>query len=260
MIGIFDSGAGGLSVLVEIRRLLPHADLLYVADQGRAPYGSRTLDEVAAMSAQISGWLIDQGATTIVIACNTASAAALHSLRASHPGTPFVGMEPAVKPAALTTSSGVIGVLATAATFQGELFASVLERHAAGRTVLTRACPQWVEQVETGEVTGVEAMRRVESCVAPLLEGGADTLVLGCTHFSFLAPLIEEAAGPGVAIVDPAPAVARQVQRMANEDEGKGSLVLSTSGDPDLFAELAWGLARVRSAAPVLACTWNDLS
>src|SRR5262245_26638129 len=141
MIGVFDSGVGGLSVLVEIRRRLPSADLLYFADQGRAPYGVRTLDEVARMSTEGTGWLRERGAEVITIACNTASAAALHDLRARHPAVPFVGMEPAVKPAALNTSNGVIGVVATAATFQGELFASVVQRHASGATVLTMACP-----------------------------------------------------------------------------------------------------------------------
>jgi glutamate racemase len=258
VIGVFDSGVGGLSVLVEIRRLLPDADLLYLADQSRAPYGVRSLDEVAAMSSQVSEWLLEHGADNITIACNTASAAALHRLRATHRGIPFVGMEPAVKPAALETSSGVIGVLATAATFQGELFASVLQRHAAGMTVLTRACPAWVELVESGVVAGAEARDRVAADIAPLLAEGADTLVLGCTHFSFLAPSIAAVAGPGVAIVDPGPAVARQVGRVAGDTGGTGDLVLATSGDPDRFARLAHDLAGIRSPHPVLACTWNE--
>lgn len=259
MIGVFDSGVGGLSVLREIRRLLPDADLLYLADQQRAPYGVRSLEEVAAMSAQVSDWLLERGATSIVIACNTASAAALQRLRASHGEVPFVGMEPAVKPAAIETSSGVIGVLATAATFQGELFASVLERHGAGKTVLTRACPRWVELVEAGIVFGEEARSAVTACIEPLLASGADTLVLGCTHFSFLAPLIAEVAGSGVRIVDPGPAVARQVGRVVADPVGSGSLVLATSGDPALFARLAATLAGIEPTSPVLACTWNDL-
>jgi glutamate racemase len=198
MIGVFDSGVGGLSVLTEIRRLLPSADLLYFADQGRAPYGVRSLEEVAAMSGEVTQWLLERDAELITIACNTASAASLHQLRARHPGVPFVGMEPAVKPAALNSSRGIIGVLATAATFQGELFASVVQRHASGATVLTRACPTWVELVEGGEIDGPETRRQVEDCLAGLLDDGADTLVLGCTHFSFLVPVIEEVAGPRV--------------------------------------------------------------
>jgi glutamate racemase len=259
VIGVFDSGVGGLSVLAEIRRELPFADLLYLADQDRAPYGVRTLNQVAGMTEQASRWLLDRGATTITIACNTASAAALHALRASHPDIPIVGMEPAVKPAAVSTATGVIGVVATAATFQGELFASVMERHAAGTTVLTRACPRWVELVERAEVDGHEATREVESCLAPILDSGADTLVLGCTHFPFLIPLIERVAGPELTIVDPAPAVARQVRRVAPANEGSGRLTLATSGDPERFHRVAHALAGIDALEPVLACTWNDI-
>ena len=258
MIGVFDSGVGGLSVLVEIRRRLPSADLLYFADQGRAPYGVRSLEEVASMAGEVSQWLIDRGADLVTIACNTASAAALHALRAQHPDLPFVGMEPAVKPAALNTSTGVIGVLATAATFQGELYASVVQRHAAGALVLTSACPTWVEMVEAGEIAGPQTRGQVESCLAPLIEGGADTLVLGCTHFSFLIPAIESVAGPGVTIVDPGPAVARQVKRVAGDRGGEGRLTLATSGDPDRLRQMARRLTGIEATEPVLACSWND--
>jgi len=258
MIGVFDSGVGGLSVLSEIRRELPDADLIYLADQARAPYGVKSLEEVATMAGQVSRWLLDQGASTITIACNTASAAALHELRRAHDEIPFVGMEPAVKPAALTTSSGVIGVLATAATFQGELFASVVQRHAEGMTVLTRACPTWVELVETGIIGGSEAHRQVERCLSPLLEAGVDTLVLGCTHFPFLTPVIQTVSGPATTIVDPGPAVARQVRRIAPTPQGSGRLLLATSGDPVRFEHLARELAGIETDQPVLACTWND--
>jgi glutamate racemase len=258
MIGVFDSGVGGLSVLAEIRHLLPAADLLYFADQGRAPYGVRSLEEVAAMSGEVTEWLLARDAKVITIACNTASAAALHQLRARHPGIPFVGMEPAVKPAALNTTSGIIGVLATAATFQGELFASVVQRHASKAKVLNMPCPTWVELVERGEVDGPETRRQVEAGLAKLLEDGADTLVLGCTHFSFLVPLIEDIAGPEVTVFDPAPAVARQVQRVAGDLGGDGRLVLATSGDPGRLDELAGRLAGIEATEPVLACVWND--
>jgi glutamate racemase len=257
MIGVFDSGVGGLGVLAEIRRLLPSADLLYFADRARAPYGVRSLEEVAAMADEVTDWLLERDAELVTIACNTASAAALHRLRARHPGVPFVGMEPAVKPAAVNTTSGIIGVLATAATFQGELFASVVQRHASGARVLTRACPAWVELVEDGKVEGPETRRQVEDCLAGLLADGADTLVLGCTHFSFLVPMIEDVAGPGVAVVDPAPAVARQVQRVAGDLEGDGRLVLATSGDPEQLGDWARRLAGIEATEPVLACVWN---
>ena len=258
MIGVFDSGVGGLSVLTEIRREMPSADLLYLADQARAPYGVRTLGEVAEMTEQATRWLLDRGATTITIACNTASAAALQALRASHPDVPFVGMEPAVKPAAVGSATGVIGVVATAATFQGELFASVMQRHAAGTTVLTRACPSWVELVERAEIDGPEAKQQVAACLAPILDGGADTVVLGCTHFPFLVPLIVELAGPGVKVVDPAPAVARQVRRVASATGGSARLTLATSGDPETFRRVAHELARIQALEPVLACSLND--
>jgi glutamate racemase len=179
-------------------------------------------------------------------------------LRADHPDVPFVGMEPAVKPAVVSSATGVIGVVATAATFQGELFASVLQRHATGATVLTRACPEWVELVERAEVDGPEAGRQVAECLAPILDGGADTLVLGCTHFPFLIPVIEEVAGPGVRIVDPAPAVARQVRRVASGVVGSGRLTLATSGEPERFRQVALELAGIEALDPVLACNWND--
>jgi glutamate racemase len=258
MIGVFDSGVGGLSVLTEIQRELPHADLIYFADQARAPYGVRSLEEVAALAGQVSDWLLDRGATTITIACNTASAAALHHLRSMHPDVAFVGMEPAVKPAALTTATGVIGVLATAATFQGELFASVVQRHADGVKVLTRACPSWVDLVEKANVDGAKAQRQVERCLRPLLRAGADTIVLGCTHFGFLTRVIERIAGPGVRIVDPAPAVARQVSRVVATPVESGRLVLATSGDPYRFEQLANDIAGIETNEPVLAWNWND--
>ena len=210
------------------------------------------------MSAQISRWLLDRGASTIAIACNTASAAALHSLRALHPDVRFVGMEPAVKPAALTTSTGVIGVLATAATFQGELFASVVQRHAEGLTVLTMACPRWVELVELGTIDGPEVESQVERSLAPMLGMGVDTLVLGCTHFPFLIPVIDRIAGSGVAIVDPAPAVARQVSRVAGSQSGSGYLQLATSGDPTRLEQLAERLTGMMTDEPVLACSFDE--
>jgi glutamate racemase len=256
MIGVFDSGVGGLTVLTEIRRLLPSADLLYLADQGRAPYGVRSLEEVAAMAEQASGWLLERGASMVTIACNTASAAALHRLRARHPEVPFVGMEPAVKPAAVRTATGVIGVVATAATFQGELFASVVKRHSQGARIITQACPSWVELVEAAVIAGRLARSRVESCLAPILHAGADTLVLGCTHFGYLIPIIEEVAGPALTVIDPAPAVARQVERVAGSPDGAGRVLLATSGDPVLFEKAAYTLAGIEADQPVLACTW----
>lgn len=233
---MFDSGVGGLTVAVRVRELLPAADILYVADQGRAPYGPRPLDEVRGYAVEVAGRLIDEGAGIVVVACNTASAAALHHLRALHPEVPFVGMEPAVKPAAALSRSGTIGVLATAATFQGELFASVVDRHARDVRVVAEACTGWVELVERGVIDGPEAEAAVRAHLRPVLDAGADALVLGCTHFPFLGPVIRAVAGEGVGLVDPSEAVARRVAELAGPaGHGSGRFSAVTTGDPASF-------------------------
>lgn len=215
MIGVFDSGVGGLGILKEMRRLLPHADLVYVADHAAAPYGPRDLAEVRERSEKVASWLIDRGSSIVTIACNTASAAALDSLRHLYPNTQFVGMEPALKPAAALTSAGRVGVVATAATFQGQLFATVVDRFAAGVAVLPVACPAWVPLVEAGITSGPVARAAVEACLEPLRHEGIDVLVLACTHYPRLIEVISEVLGDQVTIVDPAPAVARQAARLA---------------------------------------------
>ena len=232
MIGVFDSGVGGLGVLREIRALLPDADLVYLADQANAPYGERSLSEVQTLAERAAERLIGMGAATVVVACNTASAAALRSLRERHPDTTFVGMEPAVKPAAAATSSGVVAVLATPATFQAEVFDALVARFADGVRVIPRPCPGWAAAVEDLIWDADDMVREpVESVVA----AGADTLVLGCTHYSFLADAIGAAAGPGVTVVDPAPAVARQVARVA-DGAGMRTTLYLTTGDPERLA------------------------
>ncbi|MFZ0013649.1 MAG: glutamate racemase [Acidimicrobiia bacterium] len=241
MIGVFDSGVGGLSVLAAIRDRIPHADLLYVADRARAPFGTRSIGEVETIAHEITGWLIEAGADTIVVACNTASAAALHSIRSSHPALPVVGMEPAVKPAAASTSTGTVAVYATAVTFQGALFDATVSRFAAGVEVLTRACPEWVDMVERGVVAGPEAERIVGDALADAVRAGADQIVLACTHFSFLTPLIERITG--ISVIDPAPAVATQTARVAATTRGAARTLLAASGDGPEFARLATALA-----------------
>ena len=230
MIGIFDSGVGGLTVLQAVRQLLPQADLTYLADRGHAPYGERTLYEVAAIAAACTDHLLRVGATTIVVACNTASAAGLRQLREEFPGIPFVGMEPALKPAANATRNGIVGVLATAATFQGELFASLYERFASDLTVVNRACAGWAQMVEDGLIDGPEVEAAIAHHLDPVLVAGVDTLVLGCTHYPFLAPVISRQAGSEVTVIDPSMAVAAQVARVATHP-GTGSTVLHTTGD-----------------------------
>ncbi|HRE29622.1 MAG TPA: glutamate racemase, partial [Anaerolineales bacterium] len=183
MLGVFDSGVGGLSVVRHLLRALPEAGVVYVADTAHVPYGPRSLAEVRAFSHAITRYLLDLGASEIVVACNTASAAALKSLRESFPGVPFVGMEPAVKPAAEQTHSGVVGVLATPATFQGELFASVVERFARDVRVLRQTCPGLVEQIEAGRLDTPDTEALLRGWLEPMLQEGIDALVLGCTHY-----------------------------------------------------------------------------
>jgi glutamate racemase len=193
----------------------------------------------------ITRFLLGQGAKLIVVACNTASAAALHSLRQTFPELPFVGMEPAVKPAAEHTQTGIVGVLATPATFQGELYASVVERFASGVTVLQDTCPGLVMEIEAGHLDTIEVRTILEKALHPMLAQGIDTVVLGCTHFPFVIPLIEDIVGPGVRVIDPAPAIARQVARLLEANnlsttaDQQGSVRYLTSGDPDRLAAVA---------------------
>jgi glutamate racemase len=239
-LGIFDSGVGGLSVWREIARQLPHEDTIYFADQIHIPYGPRALQEIRSFSEAITRFLIAQGCKLIVVACNTASAAALKHLRVSFPAVPFVGMEPAVKPAAETTRTGVVGVLATPATFQSELFASVVERFANGVRLIEQVCPGLVEQVEVGRLDTPDTREMLDRFLQPIREAGADTIVLGCTHYPFVIEAIRQRA-PGVNVIDPAPAVARQVDRVLRERgwrcaaERVGQHRFVTSGDLDRF-------------------------
>lgn len=213
-IGVFDSGVGGLSVWREIIRQLPAEDTLYFADQAHIPYGQRPLHEVRRLTEDLTRFLLAQGAKLIVVACNTASGAALHALRVTFPDVPFVGMEPAVKPAIEHTRTGIVGVIATPATFQGNLFAGLLQRFGNGFDIHTQACPGLVEAVEAGALDTPETEALLRQYLIPLLDAGIDQLVLGCTHYPFLSPLIQRIVGPEVTLIDPAPAVARQVGRV----------------------------------------------
>jgi glutamate racemase len=213
-IGVFDSGVGGLSVLRLIRQQLPCVPVIFLADQAHVPYGPRSLEQVRLFSEAITRYLLGRGCTLIVVACNAASAAALHFLRQKFPDTPFVGMEPAVKPAAEITRTRVVGVLATPATFQGALYASVVERFAHGVKLLMHTCPGLVAQIEAGQLDAPQTRLILEEALRPMLAQGIDTVVLGCTHYPFVIPMIQEITGPGVRVIDPAPAVARQVGRL----------------------------------------------
>ena len=211
-IGVFDSGVGGVSVLREIRRELPAENLIYVADSGYAPYGDRAAIYIEERAFAIMDFLIARPVKAAVVACNTVTGVAVERLRARF-DLPIVAIEPAVKPAVTTTKSGIVGVLATTVTLESPNLIRLLATYAAGTTVVSQPCPGWVELVEHGDTSSPAARRAVEGYVRPLVERGADTLVLGCTHYVFLEPLIRETAGPHVTIVNPAPAVARQLQR-----------------------------------------------
>lgn len=235
-IGIFDSGVGGLAVLAELERLAPGHPMIYLADQAWMPYGERTLDAVRMRSEAMTRLLLDRGAEVIVVACNSASAAALHELRRAFPAVPFVGMEPAVKPAAEQTSRGIIGVLATNATFQGELYASVVDRHASGVSIVEQACPGLAMAVELGDTDSAGAL--LAEYLPPLVDGGVDTLVLGCTHYSFLVPQIRASIASSIQVIDPAPAVARQTLRvLPGSIRSDGRTEYLTTGDPGIFAD-----------------------
>lgn len=221
-VGVFDSGVGGLSVVRAIRERLPNLDILYVADSANAPYGSKSVEQVRERARLITRFLVDEGAGAIVVACNTATAMAVEDLRNSF-DLPIVAMEPAVKPAVAATRSGVIGVLATAGTLESERYRQLVDRHGQQVEVLGRVCHSWVDLVESGDLASAQARMRVVEEVEPLLEGGADTLVLGCTHFPLLAPLIADVAGSQVKLIDPAPAVAEQLSRQLGKASGDGN-------------------------------------
>jgi len=240
-IGIFDSGIGGLTVAAAIRQALPQERLLYFGDNAHVPYGERTNEEILGFSEGIVNALLGKGCELIVIACNTASAAALIPLRERMPHVSFVGMEPAVKPAVEHTRTGVVGVLATIATVQGKLFASVVERFAKDVEVIRQACPGLVKQIEAGEFETPKTGEMLRGWIEPMLARNIDALVLGCTHYPLVRPLIERIAGPGVRVIEPSAAVARRVVQLMAErgltasGNESGSLECYTSGDTECF-------------------------
>jgi glutamate racemase len=243
-IGVFDSGVGGLSVLRAIREFMPEEEILYLGDQGHIPYGPRPMGQIRDFSEAITRFLLGHEAKIIVVACNTASAAALQYLRSTFPDISFVGMEPAVKPAVEHTQTGRVGVLATPATFQGALYASVVERFAHGVELFQNTCNGLVQQIEAGNFNGAETRKILEDALLPMLDEKIDTVVLGCTHYPYVIPLIERIVGKHVRVIDPAPAVARQVRRlleatgMTSPRATRASITLYTSGEPDTLESM----------------------
>lgn len=242
---MLDSGVGGLSVLRHLRQRLPNEDILYFADQAHIPYGPRPVHEVRGFTADIVRFLLRRGAKLIVIACNTASAVALDYLRQTFPAVPIVGMEPAVKPAALTTRTGKVGVLATPVTLNSHRYAGLMARYAADIEVHEDPCSGLVQLIEAGALDAPETRALLERVVRPMLAAGVDTLVLGCTHYPFVRPLLEEIAGAGVTLIDPAPAVARhthfvlQQHQLVAPLDRQGNVRCYTSGDPAQLEALA---------------------
>lgn len=246
-IGVFDSGVGGLSVLREIRALLPHESLLYVADSGHVPYGEKSPEFIRERCRVLAEFLLAQGAKALVLACNTATAAAVADLRERYPALPIVGMEPAVKPAAAATRSGVVGVLATTGTLKSAKFAALLDRFANDVRVITQPCPGLVECIEAGELQAPATRELLQGYVTPLLAEGCDTLILGCTHYPFLRPLLSELVPASVTLIDTGAAVARQLQRLLSRHDLLATLQARetrywSSGEP----------AQLRRVLPIL--------
>lgn len=249
-VGLFDSGVGGLSIMREVRRLLPAENLLYYADSVYCPYGVKPPEVIRNRAFAICDFLVARGAKLIVIASNTTSISALDAVRERF-DVPVVGVEPAVKPAVSATRNGRVGVLATGVTLKGERFNSLVERFGDGVEVYTQPCPGLVELVESGSCHKPEAETLLARYLDPLLARGADTVVLGCTHYPFLRPLVEKLAGDGVKVIDTGEAVARQVVRVLESNDlaagetRKGGEYFFTSGEPE-------------KVQPVIRILWGD--
>lgn len=252
-IGIFDSGVGGLTVAMAIRARMPAADLLYVADSAHAPYGPRPVAWIRGRSNALVGWLVDAGSDAVVVACNTATAAAADSLRERW-ALPIVAMEPAVKPAAAATRRGVVAVFATDGTLASRRFATLLERYASGTRVVVEPCGDLVAFAEAGDWDSDAVVAATRRHLDAILAAGADTLVLGCTHFPLLTPLLERLAGDRLTVIDTGDAVARELVRRlggptASSAEAPGGIELFTSGEPAHLEGIARRLLPVAGPA-----------
>ncbi len=243
-IGVFDSGVGGISILLELKKLLPNEKFLYLADSAHCPYGVKPLAEIRERTLEVTDYLIGLGAKLIVVACNSACVAGLDQIRAKYPELPVVGVEPAVKPAHEATKNGKIGVLATSLTLSGTRFASLLEKYGTGAKVFTQPAPALVDLVESGELNSPATERTLHQYLDPLLAEGIDTLVLGCTHYPFLRGMIEAICGSKVTVIDTGAAVARQTARLLDQYQlattatAPQEAIFYTSGEPSMVQEV----------------------
>ncbi len=242
-------------MLRRIHALLPHEDLIYFADSKHAPYGTKTPDEIKARCFEIADFLIEKGAKALVVACNTATAAAIDDLRAKYSlpdlNFPIIGMEPAVKPATAMTKNGIVGVLATVGTLKSAQFAGLLENYGRNVQVITQGCIGLVECTERGELNTENTRDLLKKYLSPLLAEGADTIVLGCTHYPFVRPLIEDIVGSNVAIIDTGAAVAKQLQKKLAEKN-----LLDAAGKPANIS--FWTNSQAPNAAQVIEQLWGE--
>lgn len=250
-IGVFDSGVGGISVLKHIRALMPQESLIYVADSKHAPYGNQTHEFIQARSFHLAEFLLNQGVKALVVACNTATAAAISNLRERYPNLLIIGMEPALKPAVAATKTGVVGVLATSGTLKSAQFAALLEHYALGVEVVTQACIGLVECVEKGELTSPSTKALLQQYVQPLLSAKADTIVLGCTHYPFVRTLIEELVGKHVVLIDTGAAVAKHLKHRLQENQ----LLCNSEEAGDISF---WSNNEVADTEKVISALWGD--
>jgi len=253
-IGVFDSGVGGLTVLRELHRQLPGVPLRYVADAAHAPYGEKSPDEIVQRSLKIAAHLQEQGAALLVVACNTATAHAIQALRERWPQLPVVGTEPGIKPAVLASRTGRVGVLATPATLESARFKSLVERHAAGAQIVQQPCPGLAHAIEQGRFDEPALLALVERFCTPLRAAGVDTVLMGCTHYPLIRPLLQQALGAEVQLLDIETAVARQAARLWTIPPPAGEELprLATTGDAGALTRfvsvaLGWHEARVES-------------
>ena len=249
-IGVMDSGVGGISVLKHIHALLPHEDLIYFADSKYAPYGNKTAEEITARCMEIADFLLQKDVKALVVACNTATAAAIDAMREKY-SLPIIGMEPAVKPAAEASKNGVIGVLATVGTLKSAQFAALLESYGRNVKVVTQACVGLVECIERGELDTPSTKALIRQYTAPLLADGADTIVLGCTHYPFVKDVIREIVGEKISLIDTGAAVAKQLKSQLQE---KGFL----SANNQLAKLQFWTNSEMENAKHVIDCLWGE--